>query len=191
MIATVDGSVCGRFALVCYVPEPLGSAIDKLAGDLSGANRPQAHITILPPRPLHQPLADISNTVRSMLEQLPVFDVGLSEVCRFDGTNVLYLNLAEGDEIVHRVHDILNTGILAHEEPFEFHPHLTLTDPLSEAHVDDVQRRAEALWKSFSVTRFHVSEIVFLWAAPGDPKGHWQRQWSIPLRKASPAQSGL
>jgi len=191
MLATVDGSARGRFALVCYVPEPLGSAIDKLVGHLSTASRPEAHITILPPRPLVLPLEDISSTVRSMLEQLPVFDVDLSEVCRFDGTNVLYLNLADGHEIVHRLHDALNTGILAYEEPFEFHPHLTLTDPLPEADVEVVQRRAELLWSSFSVTRFPVNEIVFLWAAPGDPKGHWQRQWSIPLRKASPAQSGL
>lgn len=190
MLATADGSACGRFALVCYVPEPLGSAIGKLAGDLSGGNRPEAHITILPPRPLRRPLEDVSSALKSMLEQLPVFDVNLSEVCRFDGTNVLYLNLVEGDEIVHRLHDTLNTGVLAYDEPFEFRPHLTLTEPLPEADVDAVQSRAELLWKSFIVRRFPVNEIVFLCSAPGDPRGQWRRYWSIALRKVSPAQSG-
>jgi 2'-5' RNA ligase len=183
--------VRGRFALVSYVPEPLRSAIGKLAHDLSGASRPEAHITILPPRPLRGSLEEISDVVRSVLERVPAFDVRLAEVCRFDGTNVLYLNLSEGNETIHRLHDALNRGELAYDEPFEFRPHLTLSDPLPETDIDAVQRQAELMWKSFGVSRLHVGEIVFLYMAPEDANGQWQRQWSIALRKASPAQSGL
>jgi 2'-5' RNA ligase len=124
------------------------------------------------------------------LEQLPAFDVDLSGVGRFDSTNVLYLALAEGNETMHQLHDALARGDLAYDEPFEFRPHLTLSDPLPEADVDAVQRRAEALWKSFGVSRFRVEEIVFLYMAPGDEQGQWQRHWSIALRKALPTQSG-
>jgi 2'-5' RNA ligase len=191
MPATPEGSVRGRFALVCYVPEPLGPALGKLAHDLSSANRPEAHITILPPRPLRRSLEEISIIVRSMLEQVPAFDVGLADVCRFAGTNVLYLNLLEGNETIHRLHDALNRGDLAYDEPFEFRPHLTLSDPLPETEVDAVQHRAKLMWELFGISRFHVDEIVFLYMASEDAKGQWHRQWSIALRKALPAQSGL
>lgn len=191
MLATAEGPVRGRFALVSYVPEPLGSAIGTLAHHLSGADRPEAHITILPPRPLRRSLDETSGIVRSMLDRVPAFDVGLADVCRFDGTNVLYLNLSEGNEIIHQIHDALNRGDLAYDEPFEFRPHLTLSDPLPEAHINAVQRQAELIWKSFGVSRLHVGEIVFLYMAPENAKGQWQRQWSIMLRNASPAQSGF
>jgi 2'-5' RNA ligase len=191
MPATAEGSVRGRFAVVCYVPEPLGSAIGKLAHDLCGVARPEAHITILPPRPLRRSLDETSHIVRSTLERVPAFEVGLTDVCRFDGTNVLYLDLSDGSETIHRLHDALNQGDLAYDEPFEFRPHLTLSDPLSEADVDAVQQQAALIWKSFGVSRFHSDEIVFLYAAPEDAKGQWRRQWSIRLNKAAPAQSGL
>ncbi|HEX4230298.1 MAG TPA: 2'-5' RNA ligase family protein [Bryobacteraceae bacterium] len=191
MLATAEGSVRGRFALVCYVPEPLGSAIGKLAHELCGVARPEAHITILPPRPLHRSLDEISNIVRSTLERVPAFEVGLADVCRFDGTNVLYLNLSEGNETIHRLHDTLNRGDLAYDEPFEFRPHLTLSDPLAEADVEAAQRQAELMWKSFGVSQFRFDEIVFLHIAPGDANGQWRRQWSIRLSKAAPAQSGV
>lgn len=192
MLTSLEDSEHGCFALVWYVPDPLGVGLGDLARALPSTNRPKPHITLLPPRPLRRSLEEISAEVRSMLEQIAAFDIGLANVCRFDGTNVLYLDVAEGNEMLHRLHELLNQGDLAYQEPFEFRPHLTLTDPLPESEVRAVQTRAEALWSALAgPRRFRVNEIVFLYLAPENVNRQWQRHWSIALRKSSPAQIGM
>ncbi|HEX4810614.1 MAG TPA: 2'-5' RNA ligase family protein [Bryobacteraceae bacterium] len=191
MFPSFEDSEHGWFALVWYVPDPIGSAIGNLARELPSANRPKPHITLLPPRPLRRSFEEISTQVRSILEQIVGFDIDLANVCRFDGTNVLYLDVAEGNEMLHRLHDLLNQGDLAFSEPFEFRPHLTLTDPLPESEVRTVQARAEALWNALlGARRFRIDEIVFLYLAPGNAERQWQRSWSVALRRSSPAQMG-
>src|SRR5271157_1965000 len=44
------------FALVIYVPEPLGRFLDDLRRELSPASNPHAHVSVLPPRPLAEEL---------------------------------------------------------------------------------------------------------------------------------------
>ncbi|MBV9265096.1 MAG: 2'-5' RNA ligase family protein, partial [Acidobacteriaceae bacterium] len=114
----------GFFALVTYVPDPLGSVINNLRLSLPGEFR-QTHITILPPRPLRLPVDAASDYSRRVLNQFGPFEVELTSVDRFPVTNVLYLDLAEGSEAVHELHDALNTGDLLFREEFEFYPHLT------------------------------------------------------------------
>ena len=40
------------FALVSYIPDPLGAFLDDLRLKLAPKCKPHAHITILPPRPI-------------------------------------------------------------------------------------------------------------------------------------------
>ena len=85
MLAPFEGSPLGWFALVCYVPGPLGAAIDKLARELSSGDRPEAHITVLPPRALLRTLKEIEELVGARLEHLTAFEIGLDGVRRFPG----------------------------------------------------------------------------------------------------------
>ena len=50
-----DVAEWGSFALVAYIPEPLGAFLQSMRHDLPGQENPQAHITVLPPRPLKAP----------------------------------------------------------------------------------------------------------------------------------------
>jgi 2'-5' RNA ligase superfamily len=173
----------GFFALVSYVPDPLGSCLDGLTQSLPGMEFRQAHITILPPRPLRLPVENASAYTRQILDQFAPFEVELGTVRRFPATNVLYLDLTEGHEALHRIHDALNTGELAFEEQFEFHPHLTLAGPIADDNMNRVQLRAERLWRAVEPKeRFAIREIVALWAEPGHKQLSWQRLWVHTLR---------
>jgi hypothetical protein len=187
---TSDASNWGYCALVSYIPEPLGSFFDGLRRALPGEANPQAHITLLPPRPLRLPVEMASGQVLEVLARFPPFEVEFSSVGSFPHTNFLYLDIAEGKSLVHDLHDALNTGDLIYTEEFEFRPHLTLGGPVPEIHLISVQAQAETAWLSAGhPRRFTLDEIVFLWLSPGQPEDEWRRLWSYNLRTRSTART--
>jgi 2'-5' RNA ligase len=172
----------GFFALVSYIPEPLRSFFYGLRRTLPGESHPQAHITLLPPRPLRLPVEIASAQALGVIAKFPPFEVELSTVRRFPN-NFLYLDIAEGNSLLHALHEALNTGELVHTEEFEFRPHLTLGGPIPEAHVNSVQDQAEVAWLATGhARRFMLDEIVFLWLSHDNPQGEWHRLWSYNLR---------
>ncbi len=177
----------GSFALVSYIPDPLGAFLEELRDNLPGNDDLQAHITVLPPRPLKVPLESASKSIHSILSRVPEFEVELSRVRRFKATNFLYLDLSEGDALVHDLHNALNTGDLADIEEFEFRPHLTLGGPVTPEALDAAQRQAEVSWESAPCSlRFTIDEIVFLWLPPEGPQREWRRVWT---QRLGPAKS--
>jgi 2'-5' RNA ligase len=180
----------GQFALVSYIPEPLGSFLYELRGTLPGESNPQAHVTILPPRQLRIPVEAASEQTLRVLAGFAAFDIELFSVQRFPKTNFLYLDIGEGNELVHQLHDALNAGELAHEEEFEFRPHLTLGGPVPEPELEAFQGQAEIAWLAIDHSRrFTVDEIVFLWLDPQSPEGEWRRLWAFNLRTKSTAMT--
>jgi 2'-5' RNA ligase len=181
-----EASKWGQFALVSYIPEPLGSFLYELRGTLPGESNPQAHVTILPPRRLRVPVESASEQILKVLARFAAFDIELSTVQRFPETNFLYLDIGEGNGLVHELHDALNTGELEHEEEFEFRPHLTLGGPVPEPEVEAFRGRAEIAWLAIDHSRrFTVDEIVFVWLDPGSLDGEWRRLWAFNLRTKS------
>src|SRR4051794_28470576 len=121
----------GSFALVSYVPDPLGTFLDNFRHSLAESDQTQAHVTILPPRPLRVPLETASEQATSTLRTFSPFEVELDAVCRFPRTDVLYVSVSIGNSAVRELHRALNTGSLADSEQFEFQPHLTLGGPVA------------------------------------------------------------
>lgn len=178
-----EASRWGQFALVSYIPEPLGSFFYDLRGTLPGDSNPQAHVTILPPRPLHVPVDAASEQTLRVLANFHAFEIELSTVQRFPETNFLYLDIGDGNSRVHDLHDALNTGDLACAEEFEFRPHLTLGGPIAEPDVHTLQDQAQIAWLATGHSkRFTLDEIVFLWLNPANRQGEWHRLWSYNLR---------
>ena len=185
-----EASQWGQFALVSYIPEPLGSFFYELRGTLPGDSNPQAHVTILPPRPLRLPVDSASEQTLKVLSNFPAFDLELSSVQRFPETNFLYLDIADGNSLVHDLHDALNTGELACTEEFEFRPHLTLGGPIPETDLNAVQHQAQVAWLAAGHSRrFTLDEIVFLWLNPMNAQGDWHRLWSYNLRTKGTAMT--
>ncbi|HTU48090.1 MAG TPA: 2'-5' RNA ligase family protein [Bryobacteraceae bacterium] len=180
----------GQFALVSYIPEPLGSFFYDLRGSLPGESNPQAHVTILPPRPLRVAVDSASEQALRILANFQAFEIELSSVQRFPETNFLYLDIGDGNSLVHDLHDALNTGDLACAEEFEFRPHLTLGGPVAEPDVHALQDQAKIAWLATDHSkRFMLDEIVFLWLNPANRQGEWHRLWSFNLRTKETAMT--
>lgn len=182
----------GHFALVSYVPDPLASFVHRLRGSLPGIGNPQAHITILPPRPLRLPVDTAAEQVRNALRNFPPFAVQLTRVSRFVETNFLYLEIGEGNAVLHSMHDTLNEGELAHEETIEFRPHLTLGGPVPPERLKEARGRAEDLWRSaICQPRFTLEDVVFLWLPPNSTQHDWERLWTHRLTARSNGTQAL
>src|ERR1700730_11444059 len=78
------------YALVIYIPGPLGRFLDDLRRELVPAYNPHAHVSVLPPRPLTVDWEQASGQARRLIEGWPPFDVELTEVNIFPATKVVY-----------------------------------------------------------------------------------------------------
>lgn len=172
----------GTFALVTYIPDPLGSFLHDLRYSLPGEDTPRPHVTILPPRPLKLPVDEASQQVQKILSNFSSFEVELSHVRSFPETKVLYLDVDKGASVLHGLHALLNAGDLGYEEPFVFRPHLTLTGPMLDADQNQFRRKAETAWKAVPFARgFTVDEVIALWIPPHGIPGQWERVRSYSL----------
>jgi len=172
----------GSFALVAYIPAPLGDFLQTLRDRLPGEEKPQAHITVLPPRPLKSPVEAASKLAKRILKDFHPFPVSLSTVKVFKETNILYLEIATGNNTLHQLHDALNTGVLAHEENFQFLPHLTISGPVPTERLAGVKKNAAQAWRKHAGEKgFEVSQVVALWQPPRGSWDDWNRLWEQTL----------
>ena len=174
----METPVCNSFALVTYVPAPLGSVLDNLRQSLPGNHFGRAHITLLPPRALRVPCQMASQRARQILSDFTGFEIELNEIRLFSETDVLYINLRDGDRSVHQLHDALNTGDLADMEQFEFRPHITLGGPIPPSALQRFRGEVENVWSSLKwQKRFTLKRIVALGASSMEQGAEWRQLW--------------
>ena len=151
------------YALVIYIPDPLGIFLDNLRRELVPAYNPHAHVSVLPPRPLAVDWQAAHNYARSLTETGTSFDVTLSTVEIFPATDVIYLEVAAGAAELRSLHRAMNSGALAFQEPFSYHPHITLAQEVAPEHVPAVYELAVRRWSEFKGSRtFHAERAVFV-----------------------------
>src|SRR5947209_15990651 len=118
------------FALVIYIPDPLGRFLDDLRKELVPGCNPHAHVSVLPPRPIAVDWQVAAEQVRLCAAERPQFEIALGSVRMFPVTNVIYIELARGEAEMHEMHAAMNSGALAFAEPFVYHPHITLAQEI-------------------------------------------------------------
>jgi len=151
------------FALVTYIPGPLGEFLDHLRRELVPACLPRAHVTILPPRPVSVPIQIAVEQLNQWIAGIPAFRIEAGQIEIFDNTSVTYIGLGAGREELKRIHDRLNAGHLGFAEPFSYHPHITLAQDLSPDQVARVQEVAKRRWAQFRGDRsFPVETVTFV-----------------------------
>ncbi|HLI83171.1 MAG TPA: 2'-5' RNA ligase family protein [Bryobacteraceae bacterium] len=156
----------GVFALVIYVPDPLGRFLDDLRRDLVPHYNPRAHVSVLPPRSLSVEWQIASSQLRALSESWRPFEVELTRIAVFPVTNVIYLELGEGAEELRRMHAKASRA-LAFDEPFAFHPHVTLAQEILPERVEEMRERAEHLWREYQgPRRFHADRAIFVQSVP-------------------------
>src|SRR5580700_8026029 len=151
------------FALVIYIGDPLGRFLDDLRRELSPQCNPHAHVSVLPPRPLSVDWREASEQVRLLTEGWAPFDVELAEIGIFPVTNVVYIEVGKGAAELENMHRAMNTGPLGFEEPFAYHPHVTLAQEIPLNCVTEVHEIARKRWREFPGNRtFRAERTTFV-----------------------------
>jgi 2'-5' RNA ligase len=149
-------------ALVIYIPDPLGRFLDELRREMVPAYNPHAHVSVLPPRPMVMDWQNLAEQARSVTEAYQPFDVELTTVQLFPATDVVYLEVGGGAAELKQLHLAMNTGALAFDEPFAYHPHITLAQDLPPDQVSAARELADRRWREFPGDRWFRAERVVL-----------------------------
>ncbi len=151
------------FALVTYIPGPLGEFLDHLRRELVPACVPRAHVTILPPRPVLAPTRTAVEQLSEWIAGVTTFEIETRQVEIFETTSVIYINLGGGRRELEEIHNRLNAGHLGFSEPFGYHPHITLAQELSPDQVARVREEAERRWAEYEGPRtFPAEKVTFV-----------------------------
>jgi 2'-5' RNA ligase len=152
-----------QFALVAYIPDPLGRFLDDLRIELTPASKPHAHVTILPPRPLCVDLADTIRQIADDLRGASPFRIELGEIEIFETSQVVYLGLAHGATELRQLYGTLNCGCLKYNESFPYHPHITIGQNIPLGDAARLALIAKDKWTQYQGPRgFDVSALSFV-----------------------------
>ena len=157
------GGDVNSFALVSYLSDPLAGFLNRLRCDLVPQCLAKAHVTVLPPRPLRSSPQEAWQELQQRLHDFQPFRVELGDIALFPGFQAVYLSITTGYQELERMHAALNTGSLACEEPFPYHPHLTLAQELAPQELAAAMELAAARWREFPhPRRFTVEKLTFV-----------------------------
>jgi 2'-5' RNA ligase len=155
--------VVNSFSLVAYIPDPLRKFLDDLRRELVPGCVPNAHVTILPPRPLSGSPAEAIEIIRSRLPDFPPFEIETGDVVVFPVSDVVYLSIKEGRKQLFQMHPALNTGPLKYQEAFPYHPHITLAQNLTHDQSIELAAVARKRWSEYPYPRiFPVESLSFV-----------------------------
>jgi 2'-5' RNA ligase len=98
--------------------------------------------------------------VRAFAAEVAPFLIQASGIELFPVTNVVYVEVGEGNAELRRMHNVLNTGALNYDEPYCYHPHITLAQDLEEWDLQRVHQLALQRWAEYGGSRQFVAERV-------------------------------
>ena len=151
------------YALVTYIPDRLGGFLDQLRRELVPTCLPRAHVTILPPRPLHGQVPPAIETLGRRITDLPAFEIEAGAVEIFAASAVIYIGIGAGRRELCSMHDLLNAAPLDFEEPFRYHPHITLAQELKPEDLAAVFETARRRWAEYRGPRaFPLESLTFV-----------------------------
>ncbi len=152
-----------QFALVGYIPDPLGRFLDALRLHLVPDCKPHAHVTILPPRPLCGSAEDAAREIRLAARDFQPFSIRLGDVARFEKSDVIYIEIASGCSELKAMYHAMNAGCNSYCEKFCYSPHITLAQNLPAELVQHTLDEAVAAWKNFPFEKaFRVDVLTFV-----------------------------
>lgn len=153
------------YAVVAYVRSPVGIFVEELRREMHPAHtHADAHITILPPRPLSGSEDEALQLLKDVCRTSTPFEVAMGDVETFiPVTPTVFLRVARGAYRMRELHDRLNRGGLKFNEPWPYMPHLTIVkmDTVEEASkVVEIARRRWREYKDDRVVRIESLTLV-------------------------------
>ena len=120
-------------------------------------------MSVLPPRPLAVSWQTASDQARALIEAWGPFDIELTELQVFPVTDVIYLEVGAGASDLRRMHAAMNTCALEFEEPFQYHPHITLAQEVPHEDLPAMHDLARRRWAEYRGDRtFPAERAVFV-----------------------------
>ncbi len=153
------------YALVAYVRNPVGRFVEDLRRDLHPEHPDlPGHLTVLPPRYLQGTPEAAQATIEEICHTVEPFEVVMGDVETFVPiTPTIFIRVAHAAYRLRDLHDRLNTGPLAYEEPWPYMPHLTI------AKLNDLEAARQAAlesrkrWAQFGGSRrILIDELTFV-----------------------------
>jgi 2'-5' RNA ligase len=155
------GQLINQFAVVSYIPETLGSFITELRRELVRDCQARSHISVLAPRPL-QEVSKAREDFRVITQQFSPFRIELRDLQIFRETSVIFADIGMGRERFFEMHDALNAGALAFNEPFCYHPHITLAQNIDQGEVSRVYELAQRRWEDAPRSHVVIDKVTFV-----------------------------
>lgn len=151
------------FALVNYIGGRLGEFLTRMRHELVPGCGVPAHLTVLPPRPLAAELTHAADFIRDQLQATPPFRIEIAGIEIFATTSVIYAEIGQGQSTLREMHKELNRNGLAFEEPFRYHPHITLAQGLADEQVHSAHELARRRWQeSAPSASFMLDKLTFV-----------------------------
>ena len=160
---SVPSEPINQYALVTYLPDEQGCYLDQLRRDLVAQCNARSHLSLLPPRPLQAPSFEAESQIQHTSRMTQPFVVAVGGVSVFPKTSVIYLELNSGQGDLAKLHDQLSAGALAFDEPFPFHPHITLAQNFDSETLAERLALAQERWAAYRGPReFLLDRLVFV-----------------------------
>jgi 2'-5' RNA ligase len=151
------------YALVSYLSGPLAEFLDRLRERLAPGCVAKAHVTVLPPRPITGSAEAAWKELTQHLQDFPAIAVELGDVQVFRESQVIYVSVRAGKAELDNLHSRLNRGLVNFDEPFPYHPHITLAQELISETVPPALELARRLWDECAHPRaFVVNRLTFV-----------------------------
>lgn len=180
-----NGAGINSFALVSYFSGPLSEYLTRLRRELVPDCEARAHLTVLPPRPVQGPVDEVVRGLAYGLQEFGPVYVELGGVEMFAESRVVYVSVAMGRVELERMHDVLNSGAVTFEEPFRYHPHITLAQDVSSDSITSVLDRAQHHWNSWPHPRSFVVENLTVVQNTVDNRWFDVEELHLPARVSS------
>lgn len=166
------------YALVTYLPNPLGAYLNSLRRELVPNCHLRAHVTVLPPRRLISGAAGWGRLQRETLDFSPI-EIELGDIEVFPITSVIYLSIHRGMKELVELHDHLAKDELAFDEPYQYHPHITLAQGLAGEPLAAAVDHAKKRWRAYKSSRkFVLDSMTFVQSTA---QSEWLDLGEVPL----------
>jgi 2'-5' RNA ligase len=151
------------FALVNYLGGRIGEFLTRLRHELVPGCGVPAHLTVLPPRPLSVEPRIAADFIREHLQSTPPFPIEITGIEIFATTSVIYAEIGQGRRILREMHAELNRNGLAFEEPYRYHPHITLAQGIDPKTVHASYELARTRWQESALEKsFMLDKLTFV-----------------------------
>lgn len=152
-------------ALVAYVRSPLGEFVENLRRELHPEHPDlAAHLTVLPPRHLSGTESQSLEIISDACSKVEPFQVEMGDVESFMPiTPTIFIRVAQKAYRLRELHDQMNLGPLAYEEPWPYMPHLTVIKLSELEAAGDAVEYARRRWAEYSGPRtVQIKELTFV-----------------------------